>query len=247
MRHDDLLHQLASLATHLAPVLPPTSTMRRLDRVVRHRPGCLRRRGSVGRRTPRRGRSDLSPPPARGLIRSSATVLPVSHGVAGYVALSGQSLSVDRATDGSPICPRCGRAERIRAHVAARRAGLHSLAAGVIGVLSVLDRSLAPVSTRWCSRPRSPINSAICCRPLTRWAGPRSCCSTRSPMPSRRRMHSSRPRSAERWPDCPTRMPNSPASLRHSVSCARPDDATRARVHLLLTEIVALATAKRRR
>lgn len=141
MRRTDLIHQLGALTEQLEPVLLPTAGIEHLQAL------CLTARlsfGAVAVSVAARHDDVLryvasSGPGADAIV---GTELSVSRGIAGYVALTGQSLAVDRPAND----PRFARdvAERTGfVPTSILAVPITGDDGEVAGVLSVLDRSLA--------------------------------------------------------------------------------------------------------
>lgn len=141
MRRNDLIHQLGALTVHLQPVLLPTAGVQHLSALCAT---ARRAFGAAAVSVAARHDDVLLYVAAAGTGADEivGTELSLSRGIAGYVALTGQSLAVDRpASD-----PRFARD-------IAERTGLVPMSIMVVpvtgedgevaGVLSILDRSLA--------------------------------------------------------------------------------------------------------
>lgn len=244
MRRDDLLHQLSALATQLPAVLPPTSTLQQATAV------CSTARIAFGAAAVSVAalHDDVLRYVAaagEGAEHIVGTELPVTRGLAGYAALSGQSLAVDLAIDD----PRFAREVAERTGYVPNSVLVVPVGTPrgeVIGVLSVLDRSLASadalvLATAFAeqlshllptidevSRTAQLLLDAIV--DAVAQADPNVATALR--------------RATARLPEADSELAAIAAMLGELRSV---DDATRARVGALLTEIVALATARRRR
>ncbi len=244
MRRDDLLHQLASLATHLAPVLPPVSTMQQVSAV------CVTARvafGAAAVSVAALHEESLRYVAAagEGADHIVGTELPVNRGIAGYVALSGQSLSVDRATDD----PRFARdvAERTGYVPTTLLVVPVSTPRGaVIGVLSVLDRSLASGDSLVLASAFADQLSHLLptIDEVGRTAQLLLDAIADAVAQGDPQLSTALRRAMSRLPAEDAELAGIAATLGELRSA---DEATRARVLVLLNEIVALATSRRRR
>ena len=98
MRRDDLIQQLAQVATHLPPVLPPASSLEQVSAL------CTTARLAFGAAAVsvaalRDTTLHYLAAAGEGAAEVVGMDLPVSRGLAGYVAMTGQMLAVDSAAD----------------------------------------------------------------------------------------------------------------------------------------------------
>ncbi len=246
MRRDDLLHQLAALTVQLPAVLPPASTLRQATAL------CATARVAFGAAAVSVAalHDDVLrylAADGEGATEIVGTELPVSRGLAGYVALSGQSLAVDRATDD----PRFARdvAERTGyIPTSLLVVPIRDPRGEVIGVLSVLDRSLASADALVLASTFADQLSLLL--PTIDEVGRTAqllldaivdAVNTADPQlaPALRRALARRP-----GDEVEAELAGIAATLNELRSA---DAATRARVGTLVAEIVALATIRRRR
>ena len=141
MRRGDLLQQLSALTTDLQPVIAPVPV---LDQA---RAMCVTARIAFGAAAVsvaalRDDTLHYLAAAGEGAEQIVGTELPISRGISGYVAITGQALAIDRASDdprfARDVAERTGYVPTSMLVVPVRDAR-----GDVIGVLSVLDRSLA--------------------------------------------------------------------------------------------------------
>ncbi|CAN5510534.1 hypothetical protein BH23ACT3_BH23ACT3_22120 [soil metagenome] len=141
MRRDDLIHQLGGLAAYLPAVLPPSVVVGQASAA------CATARVAFGAAAVsiaalRDEQLHYVAAAGEGAETIVGPTLPTTRGLAGYVAMSGQSLAVDRPTDD----PRFARdvAERTGfVPTTMLIVPVHDERGDLVGVLSVLDRTLA--------------------------------------------------------------------------------------------------------
>ena len=244
MRRDDLIQQLAQVATHLPPVLPPASSLEQVSAL------CTTARLAFGAAAVsvaalRDTTLHYLAAAGEGAAEIVGMNLPVSRGLAGYVAMTGQMLAVDSAADdprfAQDVAERTGYLPTSLLIVPVR-----DQRGDVAGVLSVLDRTLASADALVLASSFAAQLSLLLpgidevgrmARLLLQAMGD-------AVSAGDAQLGTALRRSLATLPEADAELSGIAATLGELRAA---DPVTRARVGALLTEIVALATPKRRR